>query len=54
MDHFSNRTIIGLAAGFVGASLFVFICIQAFAATTTPPRCTCQDHVLTCAPAQNS
>lgn len=54
MDRFSNRTIIGLAAGFVGASLFLFVYIQAFADTAPPPHCTCQDHVLICAPAQNS
>jgi hypothetical protein len=54
MDRFSNRTIIGLAAGFVGATLFLFVYIQTFADTTTPPHCTCQDHMLICAPAQNS
>ena len=54
MDTYSNRTTVGLVAGFMGAALFVFICIQAFAHTTPPPHCTCQDHVLICTPAQNS
>jgi hypothetical protein len=54
METFSNRTTIGLVAGFVGAALFVFICIQAFADSTPPTHCTCQGHVLICTPAQNS
>jgi hypothetical protein len=54
MDNLSRRTTIGLVVGFASATLFLFIYIQAFADTTTPPRCTCQDHVLTCTPAQNS
>jgi hypothetical protein len=54
MDNLSRRTILGLAAGFIGATLFLFVYIQALADTTTPPHCTCQDHVLTCTPAPNS
>jgi hypothetical protein len=54
METFSNRTTVGLVAGFVGVTLFLFVFIRAFADTTTPPHCTCQDHVLICTPAQKS
>lgn len=50
MDRLSRRTTIGLAVGFLGAVVFLYFYIQAFAETAPRPHCSCHSHILTCTP----